>query len=139
MAEETLENINATDSNINFDETKEVVDLEELQEAASFLKISELKLKCRAKNLRLKEDDVIVAVDGKPFHGSILEFTSILSEEDKQTLLTLRRQDIFFEVMTFGSLGCTFKFTTPEETIEIEKALNQHQIFPLESYKIFEV
>ena len=140
MAEETLENINATDSNINFDETKEAVDLEELQEAASFLKISELKLKCRAKNLRLKEDDVIVAVDGKPFHGSILEFTSILTEEeDKKTLLTLRRQDIFFEVMTFGSLGCTFKFTTPEETIEIEKALNHHQIFPLESYKIFEV
>ena len=106
MAEETLENINATDSNINFDETKEAVDLEELQEAASFLKISELKLKCRAKNLRLKEDDVIVAVDGKPFHGSILEFTSILTEEeDKKTLLTLRRQDIFFEVMTFGSLN----------------------------------
>jgi len=78
MAEETLENVNTTDSNINIDETKEAVDLEELQEAASFLKISELKLRCRARNLRLKEDDVIVAVDGEPFHGSILEFTNII-------------------------------------------------------------
>ena len=121
------------------DETNTDENLEELKEIASFLKISELKLKCRARNLRLKEDDVIVAVDGEPFHGSILEFTNILSEEDKQTLLTIRRQDVFFELITFGSLGCTFKFTTAEETIEIEKALNDHQIFPFENYKIFEV
>ena len=70
--------------------------LEELKETASFLKISELKLKCRARNLRLKEDDVIVAVDGKPFHGSILEFTNILSEEDKQTLLNYKKTRCFF-------------------------------------------
>ena len=57
--------------------------------------ISELKLKCRARNLRLKEDDVIVAVDGKPFHGSILEFTNILSEEDKQAVGRARRVQRF--------------------------------------------
>ena len=139
MAEETLENITENENNITQDETNTDENLEELKEIASFLKISELKLKCRARNLRLKEDDVIVAVDGKPFHGSILEFTNILSEEDKQTLLTIRRQDVFFELITFGSLGCTFKFTTAEETIEIEKALDDHQIFPFENYKIFEV
>ena len=55
MAEETLENINTTDSNINFDETKEAVDLEELQEAASFLKISELK-SCPTEAASLKEN-----------------------------------------------------------------------------------
>ena len=62
--------------------------IEELQATASFLKIKELKLRCRARNLRLKEKDVIVAVDGDPFHGTILEFANILSEEDKKTLLT---------------------------------------------------
>ena len=95
MAEETLENITENENNITQDETNTDENLEELKEIASFLKISELKLKCRARNLRLKEDDVIVAVDGEPFHGSILEFTNILSEEDKQTLLTIRRQDVF--------------------------------------------
>jgi len=77
--------------------------VEELQATASFLKIKELKLKCRARNLRLKEKDVIVAVDGEPFHGTILEFANILSEEDKKTLLTIRREDVFFEIITFGT------------------------------------
>ena len=51
--------------------------IEELQATASFLKIKELKLKCRARNLRLKEKDVIAAVDGEPFHGTILELSLI--------------------------------------------------------------
>ena len=113
--------------------------LEDIQETASFLKISELKLKCRARNLRLKENDIIVAVDGEAFHGSILEFVNILSEEDKKTLITIRRENVFFEVIAFGSLGSTFKFTSPEETIEIETALKEHKIFNIEDYKIFEV
>ena len=68
MSEENLEQLFEQEENINLNEG---IDLEELQETASFLKISELKLKCRAKNLRLREDDRIVAVDGEPFHGSI--------------------------------------------------------------------
>ena len=131
MAEENLDD----ELNSNSTEVKE----EDLQETASFLKLSELKLKCRARNLRLKEEDVIVAVDGEPFHGSILELTNILSEEDKKTLLTIRRNDVFFEVISFGSLGSTFKFTSPEETIEIENALKDHTIYPIEQYKIYEI
>ena len=121
------------------EDNPETEGLEELKETASFLKISELKLKCRARNLRLKEDDVIVAVDGEPFHGTILEFTNILAEEDKKTLLTIKRSDVFLELITFGTLGSKFKFTSPEETIEIEKSLEQHTIHPFEEYKIFEI
>ena len=131
MAEDFL---NETETD-NLDEDN----LEDIQETASFLKISELKLKCRARNLRLKENDIIVAVDGEAFHGSILEFVNILSEEDKKTLITIRRENVFFEVIAFGSLGSTFKFTSPEETIEIETALKEHKIFNIEDYKIFEV
>jgi len=121
------------------DQEIESGEVEELKEAAPFLKISELKLKCRARNLRLKEDDIIVAVDTEPFHGTILEFSNILSEEDKKTLLTIKRSEVFFEVITFGTLGSNYKFTTPEETIEIEKSLESHKIYPIEEYKIFEV
>ena len=121
------------------EDNPETEDLEEIKETAPFLKISELKLKCRARNLRLKEDDVIVAVDGEPFHGTILEFTNILSEEDKKTLLTIKRSDVIFELITFGNLGTTFKFSSPEETIEIEKSFENHTIHPLEEYMIFEV
>ena len=139
MAEIDLEQTIEDDVQISLDENNEFNDLEEIQETASFLKISELKLKCRARNLRLKEEDVIVAVDGEPFHGSILELSNILSEEDKKTLLTIKREEVFFEVITFGSLGCTFKFTNSDETIEIEKLFKKHIIHPIEDYKIYEV
>ncbi len=111
----------------------------ELKETASFLKISELKLKCRGKNLRLKEDDIIVAIDGKPFHGTILEMVNILSEENKKSLLTIKRKDVLFEIIAYGPLGTSFKFTSPEETLEVEKSLENHQIFPIGSYQIYEI
>ena len=131
MAENNLNNSEQEDLNNE--------NIDDIQTAAPFLTLSELKLKCRARNLRLKEGDVIVAVDSEPFHGSILEFTNILSEEDKKTLLTIRRDNIFFEIIAFGTLGATFKFTSPEETIEIENAFKEHKIFSIEDYKIFEV
>ena len=100
MAENNLNEFPENEQNVSNQENNEVENLDEIQ-TASFLKVSELKLKCRARNLRLKEDDVIVAVDGEPFHGSILEFTNILSEEDKKTLLTIKRNEVFFEIIIF--------------------------------------
>ena len=97
MAEIDLEQTIEDDVQISLDENNEFNDLEEVQETASFLKISELKLKCRARNLRLKEEDVIVAVDGEPFHGSILELSNILSEEDKKLYLQLKEKKFFLK------------------------------------------
>ena len=138
MAENILNELPENELDVSNQGNNETENLNEIQ-TASFLKVSELKLKCRARNLRLKEDDVIVAVDGEPFHGSILEFTNILSEEDKKTLLTIKRNEVFFEIITHGSLGSTFKFTSEEETIEIEKSFTDHIIYPNEQYKIYEV
>ena len=123
---------------INESDTNELSN-NELKETASFLKINELKLKCRGKNLRLKEEDIIVAIDGKPFHGTILEMVNILSEENKKSLLTIKRKEVLFELITFGPLGTTFKFTSPEETLEVERSLENHQILPIEKYKIYEI
>ena len=101
MAEDILKENSEGGLSVSSQANIDVDNIDDLQETASFLKLSELKLKCRARNLRLKEEDVIVAVDSEPFHGSILELTNILSEEDKKTLLTIRRQDVFFEVIMY--------------------------------------
>ena len=138
MAENILNEFPENEQNVSNQENNEVENLDEVK-TASFLKVSELKLKCRARNLRLREDDVIVAVDGEPFHGSILEFINILSEEDKKTLLTIKRNEVFFEIITHGSLGSTFKFTKDEETIEIENSFKNHTIYPVDEYIIYEV
>ena len=46
---------------------------------------------------------------------------------------------MFFEIIAFGTLGCTYKFTSPDETIEIETATKKHKIYPIEEYKIYEI
>ena len=68
MAEIILNEFPENELDVSNQGNNETENLDEIQ-TASFLKVSELKLKCRARNLRLKEDDVIVAVDGEPFHG----------------------------------------------------------------------
>ena len=60
----------------------------ENKESNFLIKISKIGPGSHAATNFLKPDDVIVAVDGEPFHGTILEFSNILSEEDKKTLLT---------------------------------------------------
>ena len=52
MAEVDLEKKIENDVEISLDEENRLNETEEIQETASFLKISELKLKCRARNLR---------------------------------------------------------------------------------------
>ncbi len=133
------DDVNAIDLNPNNETDTNEFSNNELKETASFLKINELKLKCRGKNLRLKEDDIIAAIDGKPFHGTIHEMINILSEENKKTLLTIKRNEVLFELIAYGPLGTSFKFTSPEETLEVEKSLENHQIFPIESYQIYEI
>ena len=65
MAEIILNESPENELDVSNQGNNETENLDEIQ-TASFLKVSELKLKCRARNLRLKEDDVIVAVDGEP-------------------------------------------------------------------------
>ena len=48
----------------------------------SFLKLKEHGVYSRTRALRLKEGDVIVAVDGTLFHDSTDNLTDILSEEE---------------------------------------------------------
>ena len=52
MAENILNEFLENEQNVSNQENNEVENLDEVQ-TASFLKISELKLKCRARNLRL--------------------------------------------------------------------------------------
>ena len=121
------------------DENVQSSEEEEIRGVSSFLKISQLKLKCRGRNLRLKEDDIIVAVDGEPFHGTILEFVNLISAEEKNSLLTIKRKDVFFELITSGSLGTSFKFTEAEETLAVEEGFKNHKVYDIEEYQIFEI
>lgn len=128
----------------------------------TFLRIKDLGRKSRAIGLRLRVGDIVVALDGKPFHGTLAELTDHMSppEEDElatedsedlfleeapqkvekpKFLMTVARGGIFFEVFAEGPLGCELDYVLPEEALGIKKAFGQRKIYPLEDYIGYEV
>ena len=82
----------------------------------SFLKLKEHGVYSRTRALRLKEADVIVAVDGVLFHDTTDNLTDILSEEDiEHWIVTIYRSGVIFEVAVRGPLGGSYEFCKPQE------------------------
>ena len=106
----------------------------------TFLKLKEHGQSSRTKALRLKENDVIVAVDGSSYHESIDKLVDLLSsgEEDDMWLLTVWRNGKFFEIFTRGPLGGIFEFTRPEESQMIMDLFQKREMGQKEEYRIFE-
>lgn len=121
--------------------------LEELHEASSeenilqtFLKLKEHGQSSRTRALRLKENDIIVAIDGNSYHDSIDNMVDLLSsgEEGDLWLLTIWRNGKFFEVFTRGPLGGIFEFTRPDESQMILELFQKREMGEKEEYRIFE-
>ena len=121
--------------------------LEELQEATSeenilqtFLKLKEHGQSSRTRALRLKENDIIVAIDGNSYHDSIDNMVDLLSsgEEGDVWLLTIWRNGKFFEVFTRGPLGGIFEFTRPDESQMILELFQKRDMGEKEEYRIYE-
>ncbi len=107
----------------------------------SVFAIKDIRPICRARTLRLETDDVIVAVDGKPFYGDIDLLLDEIFECDSETgiFLTIFREGSLFHVIARGPLGCTFEYAKPEIASAASKKLAETTIAPLEEYRIFEV
>ncbi len=106
----------------------------------SFLKLKEHGRFSRTRAMRLKEDDVIIAVDGKLFHDTADNLADTLSEEEvEHWIITIYRGGVIFEVASRGPLGGTFEYCKATEIQSIENALKNHTFYPKKEYKIFEV
>ena len=121
--------------------------LEELQETAAkesgfetFLKLKEHGQSSRTRALRLKENDVVVAIDGVSYHDTIDNMVDLLSsgEEGDMWLLTIWRNGKFFELFTRGPLGGIFEFTRPDESQMIMELFQKREMGQKDEYRIFE-
>ena len=133
------------DANPDLDMSNEKLD--ELQEDKSeesilqtFLKLKEHGQSSRTRALRLKENDIIVAIDGSSYHDSIDNMVDLLSsgEEGDLWLLTIWRNGKFFEVFTRGPLGGIFEFTRPDESQMIMELFQKREMGEKKEYRIFE-
>ena len=129
---EVSQNSDAEYSN-NSDETTEHL-------IQSFLKLKEHGQSSRTKALRLKENDVIVAIDGIGYHETIDTMVDMLSSGDDNDLwlLTIWRNGKFFEVFTRGPLGGIFEMTRPDESQMISDLFEKREVGEKGQYKIYE-
>ncbi len=106
----------------------------------SFLKLKEHGQSSRTKALRLRENDVIAAIDGVSYHETIDNMVDMLSsgDDDDLWLLTIWRDGKFFEVFTRGPLGGIFEMTRPEESQMIEDLFEKREVGEKRQYKIYE-
>ena len=125
-------------SNENLNEVQEGTSEENILQ--TFLKLKEHGQSSRTRALRLKENDIIVAIDGNSYHDSIDNMVDLLSsgEEGDLWLLTIWRNGKFFEVFTRGPLGGIFEFTRPDESQMILELFQKREMGEKEEYRIFE-
>ena len=125
-------------SNENSNESQEGTSEENILQP--FLKLKEHGQSSRTKALRLKENDIIVAIDGNSYHDSVDNMVDLLSsgEEGDLWLLTIWRNGKFFEVFTRGPLGGIFEFTRPDESQMILELFQKREMGEKEEYRIFE-
>lgn len=132
MAEQTENNNEDSFSNSLEENTK--------TDNTPYLKIAEHGRSSRTKALKLKIDDIIVAVDGTEFRSTSDNLVDLLSsEEDGKWLLTIFRDGQFFEVFTIGPLGGILKFTADDETLLISKKFSERPIIEKSEFRTFEI
>ena len=125
------ENEDFTKSEMSDENSNELNEISsEEAQLQTFLKLKEHGQSSRTKALRLKENDVIVAIDGSSYHESIDKLVDLLSsgEEDDMWLLTVWRNGKFFEIFTRGPLGGIFEFTRPEESQMIMELFQKREM-----------
>ena len=105
-----------------------------------FLRLKEHGRFSRTRAMRLREEDIVVALDGKLFHDTIENLTDSLSNDEEEFfVLTIYRAGVLFDISTRGPLGGTFDYCSTAEAEKIEKCLEEHKFHKKEDYKIFEV
>ena len=133
---------NSEESEMTQGETPNVMGEETSNESQlqTFLKLKEHGQSSRTRALRLKEDDILVAIDGVSYHDTIDNMVDLLSsgEEGDMWLLTIWRNGKFFEIFTRGPLGGIFEFTRPEESQMIMELFQKREMGQKDEYRIYE-
>lgn len=133
---------NSEELEMTLSESPNVVgeDASDESQLQTFLKLKEHGQSSRTRALRLKEDDILVAIDGVSFNDTIDNMVDLLSsgEEGDMWLLTIWRNGKFFEIFTRGPLGGIFEFTRPEESQMIMELFQKREMGQKDEYRIYE-
>ena len=112
---------------------------EEIEREKSFLQIKSIRTSSNAFIMKLKEGDVIIAIDGELINKNYEELSKELSEIKEKKVITLFREGVFFNTFVHAPLGVICEDITAEKIPEL-KNINLNDYFKKdEFYSLFEV
>lgn len=93
---------------------------------------------------RMREGDILVAIDGELFLGDSEALKEVFKDHDPTEpdiawLITFWRDGVFFNVCFSGPLKAKFDFVSPEEALPILEGYKHLKFGPIESYQNYEV
>ena len=105
-----------------------------------FLKISTPNIGPGGRVARLQKLDVILAVDGETFDPDPKSFYLKFQKKNSAPwLITLKRNDVIFDVLVYSPFAADFVITGTEETSLTKDLLKLHRFSDWSAYRNFEV
>ena len=113
---------------------------EENNNQLNFLKVDQIKRGSHALSLMLRNEDIIVGLNGKTFRGTQKILNQQLKVEEEK-ILTIYRKETFFNVKAEGALGIKLLEVSSEEAVELLKKTEEYlkSINDFQDYREFEV
>ena len=123
------------DNKSNIQNSKEI-DANQL----NFLKVDQLKRGSHALSLMLRNEDIIVGLNGKIFRGTQKILNQLLKDEEIK-IITIFRKEIFFNVKADGPLGIKLLEVSNDEADDLLKKTEEFfkSTNDLNEYREFEI
>jgi hypothetical protein len=106
-----------------------------------FIKIKSIPRVAYARDLRLREGDIILANNGKIFGQDINEFRELCEQTDKgeqELLLTICRNEVVFDLLIAESLGVELDYCDAETSSAAASLFAKHHVGPKDHYRNYE-
>ena len=103
-----------------------------------FIRIKSMTRRSYASELRLREQDVLVAIDGLPFESDIQKLEEQLKTIEEPVLLTLFRDGFFLSVFAKQDPSCVLEYAPTEISEGVAFKLQSHEIDNPKAYRAYE-
>ena len=110
-------------------------------QSSVFIEIKSVPQRSYARDLRLRDGDVIVAIDGVTCHLDIADFEYLLldaRDDETSVFVTIGRDQMFFEIFMTGPLGVSLDYTDAQLAADILVRFKNHSVESKEQYQTYE-
>ena len=110
-------------------------------DTALFIKIKLIPRIAHGRDLRLREDDVILAIDGNVYNQDINSFIDLCDQADErgeELLLTICRGEILYDVLISKKLGVDLDYCDIESSNAVGNLFSKHHVGPKDQYCNYE-